>query len=106
MASMDTYGQAKVSCEQHVLSRFGPGRSLIARVGLIGGPGDTFDRTGYWPVRFRRPAAGDGSVLVPGVPSLATQVIDARDPAGWLVGTGEHRLSGVFNVVGDIIFTQ
>jgi 2'-hydroxyisoflavone reductase len=43
---------------------------------------------------------------VPGVPSLATQVIDARDLAGWLVGTGEHRLSGVFNVVGDIIFTQ
>jgi nucleoside-diphosphate-sugar epimerase len=72
MASMDTYGQAKVACEQHVLSGFGPGRSLIARVGLIGGPGDTFDRTGSWPLRFRRPAAGDGSVLVPDVPGLAT----------------------------------
>jgi nucleoside-diphosphate-sugar epimerase len=103
MASMDTYGQAKVACEQHVLSGFGPDRSLIARVGLIGGPGDTFDRTGYWPVRFRRPAAGDGSVLVPDVPGLATQVIDVRDLAGWLVDTGEHRLSGVFNVVGETI---
>lgn len=103
MASMNTYGQAKVACEQHVLSGFGPGRSLIARVGLIGGPGDTFDRTGYWPVRFRRPATGDGSVLVPEVPGLATQVIDARDLAGWLVDAGERRLSGVFNVVGETI---
>jgi len=103
MASMATYGQAKVACEQHVLSRFGPDRSLIARVGLIGGPGDTFDRTGYWPVRFRRPAAGDGSVLVPDVPDLATQVIDVRDLAGWLVDTGEQRLNGIFNVVGETI---
>jgi nucleoside-diphosphate-sugar epimerase len=103
MASMDTYGQAKVACEQHVLSGFGPDRSLIARAGLIGGPGDTFDRTGYWPVRFRRPAAGDGSVLVPDVPGLAAQVIDVRDLAGWLVDTGEQRLSGVFNVVGETI---
>jgi 2'-hydroxyisoflavone reductase len=103
MASMDTYGQAKVACEQHVLGGFGPDRSLIARAGLIGGPGDTFDRTGYWPVRFRRPAAGDGSVLVPDVPGLATQVIDVRDLAAWLVDAGEHRLSGVFNVVGETI---
>jgi 2'-hydroxyisoflavone reductase len=103
MASMDTYGPAKVACERHVLGRFGAGRSLIARVGLIGGPGDTFDRTGYWPVRFRRPAAGDRSVLVPEVPGLATQVIDVRDLASWLVEAGERRLSGVFNVVGETI---
>jgi nucleoside-diphosphate-sugar epimerase len=103
MASMATYGQAKVACEQHVLDGFGPDRSLIARVGLIGGPGDTFDRTGYWPVRFRRPAAADGSVLVPDVPGLATQVIDVRDLAGWLIDTGEHRLNGIFNVVGETI---
>jgi len=103
MASMDTYGQAKVACEQHVLRAFGPGRSLVARAGLIGGPGDTFDRTGYWPVRFRRPAASDGRVLVPDVPGLATQVIDVRDLASWLVDTGERGLSGVFNVVGETI---
>ena len=103
MASMETYGQAKVACERHVLDGFGPGCSLIARVGLIGGPGDTFDRTGYWPLRFRRPAAADGSVLVPGVPGLATQVIDVRDLASWLVDAGERRLSGVFNVVGVTI---
>ncbi len=30
MASMQTYGQAKVACEQHGLGAFGPARSLIA----------------------------------------------------------------------------
>jgi len=103
MVSMDMYGQAKVACEHHVLGGFGPDRSLIARVGLIGGPGDTSDRTGYWPVRFRHPAADDASVLVPDVPGLATQVIDIRDLAGWLVDAAEHRLSGVFNVIGETI---
>src|SRR5262249_46838699 len=103
MASMETYGQAKVACERHVLDGFGPGRTLIARAGLIGGPGDTFDRTGYWPLRFRRPAAGDGSVLVPAVPGLATQGIDVRGLASWAVDAGERGLSGVFNVVGETI---
>ena len=103
MTSMDTYGQAKVACEQRVVAGFGAGRSLIARAGLIGGPGDTSDRTGYWPARFRRPAAGDGSVLVPGGPGPATQVLDVRDLAGWLVEAGERRLSGVFNAVGATI---
>lgn len=103
MESMETYGQAKAACEQHVLDAFGPGRSLIARAGLIGGPGDMFDRTGYWPLRFSRPAAEDGSVLVPGVPGLATQVIDVRDLASWLVDTGERGLSGVFNTLGETI---
>jgi len=103
MESMDTYGPAKVACERHVLNAFGADRSLIARVGLIGGPGDTSGRTGYWPLRFHRPAAADGSVLVPDVPHLSTQVIDVRDLATWLVDAGERGLSGIFNVVGETI---
>lgn len=103
MESMETYGEAKAACERHVLNAFGPDRSLIARVGLIGGPGDIFDRTGYWPLRFTRPAADDGSVLVPDVPGLATQVIDVRDVASWLVEMSARALSGVFNVIGETI---
>ncbi len=101
MHSMETYGEAKVACEQHVLSAYGPERSLIARVGLIGGPGDIFDRTGYWPLRFARPAADDRAVLVPDAPALGTQVIDVRDLAGWLVTAGCSGLRGVFNAGGQ-----
>jgi 2'-hydroxyisoflavone reductase len=103
MESMETYGQAKVACEQHVLDAFGPDRSLITRVGLIGGPGDIFDRTGYWPLRFARPAAEDGTVLIPDAPELATQVIDVRDLATWIVESSSRGLSGTFNATGETV---
>jgi 2'-hydroxyisoflavone reductase len=103
MESMETYGEAKVACERHVLGTFGTDRSLIARVGLIGGPGDSFDRTGYWPWRFANPAAEDGSVLVPDVPDLLTQVIDVRDLATWLVDSATSGRHGIFNATGEAI---
>jgi 2'-hydroxyisoflavone reductase len=100
MESMDSYGEAKVACEQHVQQAFEPERALIARVGLIGGPGDIFDRTGYWPLRFARPSTPSRAVLVPDAPELATQVIDVRDLAAWLIDAGSRRLGGVYNVGG------
>jgi nucleoside-diphosphate-sugar epimerase len=100
MESMDSYGQAKVACEQLVQQAFEPDRALIARVGLIGGPGDIFDRTGYWPLRFARPSTPSGAVLVPDAPDLATQVIDVRDLAAWLIDASSRRLSGVYNATG------
>lgn len=103
LADMEQYGQAKVACERHVLRAFGSQRALIARVGLIGGPGDLFDRTGYWPLRFARPAAADGSVLVPNAPDLMTQVIDVRDLAAWLVDAGRRRTAGVFSAAGNTV---
>ncbi len=103
MESMADYGQAKVACEQHVQRVFGSEHALVARVGLIGGPGDPFDRSGYWPLRFARPAAADGAVLVPNAPRLGTQLIDVRDLAGWLLDAAARRLSGSYNVAGPTL---
>jgi 2'-hydroxyisoflavone reductase len=100
MESMDDYGPAKVACEQHVLDGFGAELALVARVGLIGGPGDESGRTGYWPLRFARPAAADGAVLVPDAPDQPVSVIDARDLADWLLDTSRDRTGGVFNATG------
>jgi 2'-hydroxyisoflavone reductase len=100
MPDMTVYGEAKVACERLVLDALGPERSLLARVGLIGGPGDVFDRTGYWPSRFARPAAPDGSVLVPDEPDLPVQVVDVRDLAAWLLDVGARGVAGALDVVG------
>ena len=103
MESTQSYGEAKVACEQHVLRALGPDRTFIARVGLIGGPGDIFDRTGYWPLRFARPASEDGTVLAPDAPELLTQVIDVRDLAAWIVHAARHRVTGTFNATGPSV---
>lgn len=75
---------------------------MIARAGLIGGPGDPTGRTDYWPWRFAHPAAA-GRVLVPDAPGLPTAVIDVRDLAGWLVRCVEHRTAGTFTAQGASI---
>jgi nucleoside-diphosphate-sugar epimerase len=103
MESMAEYGEAKVACEQHVLDGFGPDGALVARVGLIGGPGDWSGRTGYWPLRFAQPAAPDGTVLVPDAPDVPTSVIDVRDLAGWLVGAAQAQTAGIFNAAGPVV---
>ena len=101
MASMETYGEAKVACEQHVSELFGAGRCLLARAGLIAGPGDTSDRTGYWPLRFAHPAVEDGSVLVPDAPGVGAQVVDVRDLAAWIVDAAAAGRAGTFNAIGE-----
>lgn len=101
MENMESYGQAKVACEQHVLDAFGEDRSLIVRAGLIGGPGDESDRTGYWPLRFARAAGSGRRVLIPDVPSLSTQVLDVRDLAGWIVDRACTGDTGILNATGE-----
>jgi nucleoside-diphosphate-sugar epimerase len=101
MESMETYGPAKVACEKYVLDAFGVARSLIIRAGLIGGPGDEFDRTGYWPLRFARAAQSAREVLVPDVPKLPTQVIDVRDLARWVIDCACGGVVGTFNATGE-----
>lgn len=93
----EAYGRGKAACERAVLAAFGD-RALIARAGLIGGPGDPSGRSGYWPWRFAHPS-GD-AVLVPDAAERPTQVVDVRDLVTWLIDVAERGLGGVFDAVG------
>jgi len=99
----EDYGAAKVAGEQAVLEGFGPERSMIARSGLIGGPGDTSGRTTYWPWRFAHPSNPEGWVLAPDTAELPTAVIDVRDLAAWLIRAAESGTTGVFNAMGHAL---
>lgn len=95
-AGWEDYPSAKVRCEQFVQTL---PHVLIARAGLLGGPGDRSDRFGYWVSRFALAAAGP--VLVPDSPGQPAQILDARDLAVWLVESAIAKTTGVFNAVGE-----
>jgi 2'-hydroxyisoflavone reductase len=95
----DDYGAKKVACEQHVRAAFGDDRVLVARAGLIGGPGDVSARSGYWPWRFAHPSV-PGEVLVPDALDDPAQLVDVRDLAAWLVRCALAGTSGVVDAVG------
>jgi len=90
------YGEMKVACELAAQAALG-GRLLIARPGLLVGPGDVSDRFGYWPARFAR----GGRVLVPDAPDSPVQVLDTRDLAAWLVDEFGRGDVGVYDTVGS-----
>lgn len=92
----ETYGPLKAECER-VLTRLLGERLIVARPGLIVGPGDPSGRFSYWPWR----AAGGGAMLVPAVAASARlQFIDVRDLAAWMLALLEAGAHGAFNATG------
>ncbi|MEU4179513.1 NAD-dependent epimerase/dehydratase family protein [Streptomyces sp. NPDC026589] len=88
------YDRAKRGGELAALDAFGD-RALLARAGLIIGPGENIGRLPWWLARIAR----GGPVIAPGPPGTELQYIDARDLAEWILDAAAGGLHGAYNTV-------
>jgi 2'-hydroxyisoflavone reductase len=98
-ASLETYGEGKVACEEACRAARGDD-VLLARSGLIVGYGDPSDRFGYWPGRFALAREDGGPVLVPERSDRPAQFLDVHDLARWLVDAGLGGVTGPVDAYG------
>ncbi|MEU4261378.1 MULTISPECIES: NAD-dependent epimerase/dehydratase family protein [Streptomycetaceae] len=89
-----SYALAKRGGELAALDAFGD-RALLARAGLILGPGENVGRLPWWLNRVAR----GGPVTAPGPRDAGLQYIDARDLAEWLLDAAADGLGGAYNTV-------
>lgn len=88
------YDRAKRGGELAALDAFGD-RALLARAGLIIGPGENIGRLPWWLTRIAR----GGSVIAPGPRTAQLQYVDARDLARWILDAAAAGLHGPYNTV-------
>ncbi|MEV6810680.1 reductase [Micromonospora sp. NPDC051296] len=88
------YPTLKSGAERALREVFGD-RVLLARAGLILGPGEDIGRLPWWLTRVAR----GGDVLAPGPADLPVQYVDVRDLAAYLLDAGAARRGGAVNVV-------
>jgi nucleoside-diphosphate-sugar epimerase len=88
------YGELKAGAERAATQVFG-NHALLARAGLILGPGEDVGRLPWWLLRVAR----GGTVLAPGPADLPLQYIDVRDLASWLLDQPQRGTAGPVNVV-------
>ncbi|MGR6318140.1 NAD-dependent epimerase/dehydratase family protein [Micromonospora soli] len=89
------YPRNKAGGERAAVEVFGD-RALLARAGLILGPGEDIGRLPWWLQRIAR----GGEVLAPGPRDLPLQYIDVRDLAAWMLDRGIDGAGGAYNVIG------
>ncbi|MEV2241199.1 NAD-dependent epimerase/dehydratase family protein [Micromonospora sp. NPDC049891] len=88
------YPTLKAGAERALRAVLGD-RVLLARAGLILGPGEDIGRLPWWLNRVAR----GGDVLAPGPADLPVQYVDARDLAVFLLDAGAAGRGGAVNVV-------
>jgi 2'-hydroxyisoflavone reductase len=94
---LSQYADAKVAAERSSGEAL-EDRLLIARPGLIVGPGDPSDRFGYWLARLSQ----SGQAVVPVSDRRFVQCIDVTDLAVWIEQAGLQGLTGTINAVGEV----